>query len=410
MHWDISLVTHCTLGLQKDRVIPEGFALKPTSYLEVRDMTVRERVVQIISARVCTLVRGIEPTTVRPIFNLEFKGLDVCLKLLRLRFYHAGSILYRSMVIVSGNIHLTNRNRVRQQISCVRNLRGGNVEKHPSSPRLRFEQGGVRWKRETIHFSGDSNPPSITSRGSIQFGCGAFGGVVIYPTGGAGTCYARRQRRSPLPFQAVLASPLDILTLVPLYVGRNAPSTVWANLDTLDCLLFEMEAGNGGTTNTTPPAMGPIQPDVATSPQRQGDGGRALVPQPVVTSSPLPLHQGDGVRAPAAVREMGPMELAIAGPSLALQPGISGPDHGVSADDHVGLVLSSTDSTLSPVNVSFRQEDQLDDRAVLDNAPSKPSLEKGNFMFVFYDFECRQETLLQGAAGTYLHEPNLCVV
>nr|CAD7196030.1 unnamed protein product [Timema douglasi] len=51
-------------------------------------------------------VHGIEPTTVRPFFNLAFKGLDVCLKLPRLRFRHAGSILYRSMVIVSGNIHL----------------------------------------------------------------------------------------------------------------------------------------------------------------------------------------------------------------------------------------------------------------------------------------------------------------
>nr|CAD7392932.1 unnamed protein product [Timema cristinae] len=175
-------------------------------------------------------------------------------------------------------------------------------------------------------------------------------------------------------------------------------------------------------------------------------------------------------------------------------------DHGVSADDHVGLLLNSIDSTLNPVYVSFRRADQLDARAVLDNcghfsrecrvpfsnkkahkcesackkcyakavcsggrsvdskdcgrwsqtrralitinvpifaevtgrsvmskrvckthrpfdhfcnmkqAPSKPLLEKGNFMFIFYDFECRQETLLQDAACTYLHEPNPCVV
>nr|CAD7395439.1 unnamed protein product [Timema poppensis] len=51
-------------------------------------------------------VRGIEPTTVRPFFNLEFKGLDVSLKLPRLFFRHADSILYGSMVIVSENIHL----------------------------------------------------------------------------------------------------------------------------------------------------------------------------------------------------------------------------------------------------------------------------------------------------------------
>nr|CAD7395744.1 unnamed protein product [Timema cristinae] len=49
---------------------------------------------------------GFASQSVRPFFNLEFKGLDVCLKQPRLCFRHAGSILYQSMVIVSGNIHL----------------------------------------------------------------------------------------------------------------------------------------------------------------------------------------------------------------------------------------------------------------------------------------------------------------
>nr|CAD7420380.1 unnamed protein product [Timema poppensis] len=116
--------------------------------------------------------------------------------------------------------------------------------------------------------------------------------------------------------------PPGILSPVPL---SSAPPSVWSDLDTLDRLLFELEAGNGGTTIATPPpAVGCLQPIVATSPQLHEDRVRAPVPPPVVTASTLPLHQRDGVRALAAAREMGPMEPAIAGPYSAPQPGFSG--------------------------------------------------------------------------------------
>nr|CAD7410654.1 unnamed protein product [Timema poppensis] len=42
-------------------------------------------------------------------------------------------------------------------------------------------------------------------------------------------------------------------------------------------------------------------------------------------------------------------------------------DHGVSADDHFGLLLNSMDSTLNPVYISFRRADQSDAQAMLDN-------------------------------------------
>nr|CAD7257545.1 unnamed protein product [Timema shepardi] len=89
------------------------------------------------------------------------------------------------------------------------------------------------------------------------------------------------------------------------------------------------------------------------------------------TAGVPPPSLGDGARTPAAVREMGivvvpqPVEPATAGPSLAPQQGFCGPDHGFSADDHVSLLLKSTDSMLRPAYVSFRRADQLDARAML---------------------------------------------
>nr|CAD7262971.1 unnamed protein product [Timema shepardi] len=57
----------------------------------------------------------------------------------------------------------------------------------------------------------------------------------------------------------------------------------------------------------------------------------------------------------------------ILSPAPTYSGGNSPPDdHGVSADDHVGLLLNSTESTLNPVYVSFRRVDQLDAQAVLD--------------------------------------------
>nr|CAD7204301.1 unnamed protein product [Timema douglasi] len=186
------------------------------------------------------------------------------------------------------------------------------------------------------------------------------------------------------------------------------PLLFWADLDTLDRLILILEAGNGVTV---------LSPPLASSP-------------PHHTARAPPPNPGDGARTPAAMRETGIVAAATVGPSSAAQPGFSGSvnqvggalsdgiplrvveerikqlrrffytgreltvhlgapasdrdalswleeqitnllhrlkDHGVSADDHVGFLLSSTDSTLSPVYVSFRRADQLDARAVLDN-------------------------------------------
>nr|CAD7404940.1 unnamed protein product [Timema poppensis] len=137
-----------------------------------------------------------------------------------------------------------------------------------------------------------------------------------------------------------LGGQTDTATVIPLDRGTAAltPPTppaysrkntcMFVTVLTLTCVIVELEVGNGGTV---------------------------LPPPPLTTSPP---HHTTG--AQAAARETGAVEPTTAGPSSAHQPGISCPDHGVSADDHVGLPLNSTDSTLRPVYVSFRRENQLD--------------------------------------------------
>nr|CAD7269278.1 unnamed protein product [Timema shepardi] len=87
----------------------------------------------------------------------------------------------------------------------------------------------------------------------------------------------------------------------PICGGGSAPPSVWADLDTLDRLIFELEAENGGMAPATPPpppqaAVRPLQPHVATSPQRQRGGVRAPVSLQAGTSSLRPLRQGDSSR------------------------------------------------------------------------------------------------------------------
>nr|CAD7606764.1 unnamed protein product [Timema genevievae] len=125
----------------------------------------------------------------------------------------------------------------------------------------------------------------------------------------------------------------------------------------------QMDATNNGSILPPPPAVRPLHPT-------------AGAPLAMTTVHPAagapPPSQVEGVRSPAAARQTGsPQPVAvIAGPSSASQTGISGPinqDHGVNVDDHVSLLLNSTDSTFNPVYVSFRRAYQLDARAVLDN-------------------------------------------
>nr|CAD7573541.1 unnamed protein product [Timema californicum] len=194
------------------------------------------------------------------------------------------------------------------------------------------------------------------------------------------------------------------------------------------------------------------------------ENGRTIPPLPMAENLPHhtagapPQSQGHGARAQTVVWQTGitaslqGADIVGAGPSSAPQSGFSCPvnqGHGVSADDHVGLLLNRTDSTLNPVYMSFRRADQLDSRTVLDkcrvpfyhknehkceprakSATLKRFVEKDDLWSVktvgvgsqtrhvlvtinvpvFTEVTGRQETLLQGAVNTYLQEPNLCVV
>lgn len=46
---------------------------------------------------------------------------------------------------------------------------------------------------------------------------------------------------------------------------------------------------------------------------------------------------------------------------------------------------------------------------IAKNKKAKPTKRESEFLFVFYDLECRQETPISGVSNTFLHEPNLCI-
>nr|CAD7411792.1 unnamed protein product [Timema poppensis] len=147
-----------------------------------------------------------------------------------------------------------------------------------------------------------------------------------------------------------------------------------------------MEAGNGGTVLPPPPADSLHLHTAGVPPQRKGDGARyqaivvqtgsVVLPKPVVVAtagwSSAPKSGYSGPVNPVGDRDpLSWLEEQLTNSLNRLQ------DHGVSANDHVGLLLNSTDSTLNPVYVSFRRSDQLDARAVLDNAICDNKIEPG---------------------------------
>nr|CAD7410762.1 unnamed protein product [Timema poppensis] len=111
---------------------------------------------------------------------------------------------------------------------------------------------------------------------------GAQHGVVAGPLPDPATLTASLDNRSmaPLSPESLYGSGNAPRSPAPLLAAGNAPPSVWADLDTLDRLIFELEAGNGGMTTATPPppppplaVVGPLhypRSHIASAPERRG--------------------------------------------------------------------------------------------------------------------------------------------
>nr|CAD7567659.1 unnamed protein product [Timema californicum] len=110
---DPTIRASCYFLVLEQRFLLQGYLMMNYNPLNVWNS--RERVAKEVPYGSSARVREIGPTIVRPFFNLEFKGLYVCLKLPRLRFRHAGSILYQSMA---------SKKRDSQQEQCLPNFTG----------------------------------------------------------------------------------------------------------------------------------------------------------------------------------------------------------------------------------------------------------------------------------------------
>nr|CAD7408123.1 unnamed protein product [Timema cristinae] len=228
----------------------------------------------------------------------------------------------------------------------------------------------------------------------------------------------------------VLRPAPSILSPASLYGDGYAPTSVWTDLETLDRLISvwlatafvscrakrlrteEFKTGNRGMV--LPLATSPPHHTAGAPPRSLGDGARApavvretgieVFPQPGKqfkagpSSAPQPGFSGSVNQVGGALSNSVPLSIVkerieqlrrffYTGKEITIHLGAPASDcdaiswleeqitnllhrlqdHGVSADNHVGLLLNNTDSTLNPVYVSFRRADQLDDRAVLDN-------------------------------------------
>nr|CAD7399817.1 unnamed protein product [Timema poppensis] len=182
----------------------------------------------------------------------------------------------------------------------------------------------------------------------------------------------------------VLTPPSAFSPQDPTDASENSLPDVWGELDAIDRLIFQMEAGNSGSI-LPPLVVRPLHTTAGAPPQERemvfeprlcgpvNQVGGVLpqgVPLRIIeerikqwrrffyTGREIIVHLG----APASDRDaLSWLEEQITNMLNRLQ------DYGVSADDQVSLLLNSMDSTLNPLCVSFKRVDQIDAQSVLDN-------------------------------------------
>nr|CAD7264618.1 unnamed protein product [Timema shepardi] len=154
----------------------------------------------------------------------------------------------------------------------------------------------------------------------------------------------------------------DTTAVIPLDRDYNG------NLDEIDHLNIE----NGGAVLSPPPPPA-VRPVTEAPPQHKEDVVRA----PRETESPQPIAGPSSAQSSGPINQIGgALPQGTPGSNRDAQTWLEErinallgrlQDHGVSTEDHVGLLLVNTDSSSRPVFVSFRRADQLDAQAVLSN-------------------------------------------